>query len=153
MLSKLNHHDGDSTLTNLTACCTSTKAYFLAKRDVPVILVDPVGIAPAASAKAGGLLARDWRDGTALEELQQKGFDLHQELADELGSETIQYRRLTCAAVAVDEDRAVQKPPSRKLKDVEWVPGAALGLFGPTRHGTNVLFLPFASLCEMVGNV
>jgi len=107
-------------------------AYFLAKRDVPVILVDPVGIAPAASAKAGGLLARDWRDGTALEELQQKGFDLHQELADELGSETIQYRRLTCAAVAVDEDRAVQKPPSRKLKDVEWVD---LGVCGSTIMG------------------
>lgn len=96
-------------------------AYYLAKRQVSVVLVDPVGISPAASGKAGGFLARDWRDGTHLQQLQRLGFDLHQELAEDLGSERIGYRRLTCAEVSVDEDHPGKKPPSRKMKDVEWV--------------------------------
>ena len=79
-------------------------AYFLAKRNVPVILVDPVGIAPGASSKAGGFLAKDWRDGTPLEEIQQQGFYLHQEIANELGEERIGYRRLTCVSVAIQEN-------------------------------------------------
>ena len=33
-------------------------------------LMDPVGIAPGASGKAGGFLARDWKEGTTLEQLQ-----------------------------------------------------------------------------------
>jgi hypothetical protein len=50
-----------------------------------ITVIDPVGcIAPCASGKAGGLLAKNWRDGTPLEELQRAGFDLHQELANEL---------------------------------------------------------------------
>jgi len=102
-------------------------AYYLAQRDVPVVLIDPVGISPAASAKAGGFLARDWRDGTPLEQLQRTGFDLHQELADHLGPARIDYRRLTCAAVAVDEVRAVHKPPSKKMQDVEWVDRGVTG--------------------------
>jgi glycine/D-amino acid oxidase-like deaminating enzyme len=105
-------------------------AYFLAKKyDMPVTLVDPVGIAPGASGKAGGFLARDWRDGTPLQDLQRQGFELHQEIADELLQNEdasdipgIDYRRLTCAAVAIDESaETVQKPRSKKLKDVEWV--------------------------------
>mmetsp|Transcript_10550 Transcript_10550/g.16219 ORF Transcript_10550/g.16219 Transcript_10550/m.16219 type:complete len:371 (+) Transcript_10550:88-1200(+) len=101
-------------------------AYYLAKRSVPVTLIDPVGIAPAASAKAGGFLARDWRDGTPLEELHRTSFDLHEDLAKEFGTEKIDYRRLTCAAVAVDGG-AVQKPSGRKMKDVEWVDVGVMG--------------------------
>jgi glycine/D-amino acid oxidase-like deaminating enzyme len=103
-------------------------AYFLARNyNMPVILVDPVGIAPGASGKAGGLLARDWRDGTPLQEIQRQGFDLHQDLANELqklqsNPKEIDYRRLTCAAVAIDESaEIVRKPRSKKLKDIEWV--------------------------------
>jgi glycine/D-amino acid oxidase-like deaminating enzyme len=103
-------------------------AYFLAKNyDQPVTLIDPVGIAPGASGKAGGFLARDWRDGTPLQEMQRRGFDLHQEIAKEMeqqeDSDDIDYRRLTCLAVTIDEstETSVQKPRSKKLKDVEWV--------------------------------
>ncbi|KAL3939748.1 MAG: hypothetical protein SGARI_001257 [Bacillariaceae sp.] len=103
-------------------------AYFLAKNyDQPVTLIDPVGIAPGASGKAGGFLARDWRDGTPLQEMQRRGFDLHQEIANEMEQqddiESIDYRRLTCSAVMIDEsiDKTVGKPRSKKLKDVEWV--------------------------------
>jgi len=78
-------------------------AYYIAKSqpDVSVILVDPVGIAPGASSKAGGFLAKEWRDGTPLESMQRLGFELHQQLADDLGSDRIGYRRLTCHSVGV----------------------------------------------------
>jgi len=130
-----------------------------------ITLIDPTGkVGSCASGKAGGFLARDWRDGTLLQDLQRCGFDLHQQLADEFaafgtvdgtddGSSTrstshpTDYRRLTCAAVAVDEvgdnesdnennnnyesdgptttiqqrQRKPNKPPSKKLVDLEWV--------------------------------
>eukprot|EP00957_Ditylum_brightwellii_P110045 8394060-Ditylum_brightwellii.AAC.2 len=79
-------------------------SYFLAKEhDTSVTLIDPKGIAPGASSKAGGFLARQWRDDTPLEPMHQLG-------------------RLTCSAVAIDETqtRKVQKPPSKKLEGVEW---------------------------------
>lgn len=105
-------------------------AYFLAKQQHPqekVTLIDPVGIAPCASGKAGGFLARDWRDGTPLEELQQKGFDLHQEIANEFGYDQIDYRRLTCKAVSIDERRSAKKPSNRKSKTLEWVDKGVIG--------------------------
>jgi glycine/D-amino acid oxidase-like deaminating enzyme len=102
-------------------------AYFLAKRNVPATLIDPVGIAPGASGKAGGFLARDWRDGTPLEQLQRKGFDLHQEIANELDPSKIDYRRLTCKAVSIDETQATKKPSNRKSKTLEWVDKGVIG--------------------------
>ena len=96
-------------------------------------LVDPTGkVGSCASGKAGGFLARDWRNGTPLQELQQTGFAMHEQLAKALGSDIVDYRRLTCAAVAVDESeededqdvtkrRVPNKPPSKKLIDLEWV--------------------------------
>ena len=54
-----------------------------------VTLVDPVGLCPAASSKAGGFLAQTWRDGTSEEELHRLGFDLHEQLASDLGAEKI----------------------------------------------------------------
>jgi glycine/D-amino acid oxidase-like deaminating enzyme len=153
-------------------------AYFLAKRNIPVTMIDPVGLAPGASGKAGGFLAKEWRDGTPLEDLQRLGFDLHQEIANELlllndnddndnnkinddnddddnnidkdrssTRNTIDYRRLTCAAVTIDESRAVQKPPSRKLKDVEWVDKGVLGSV-PMGNEENIAQVHPRKLCE-----
>jgi glycine/D-amino acid oxidase-like deaminating enzyme len=102
-------------------------AYFLAKRNIPVTLVDPVGVAPGASSKAGGFLAKEWRDDTLLEEIQRKGFDLHQEIANELGPEKVDYRRLTCMAVAIDETKLVVKPTSRKARALEWADKGVIG--------------------------
>lgn len=105
-------------------------SYFLAKEhDISCTLIDPKGIAPGASSKAGGFLASRWRDETELEEMQRLGFDLHQEIANDLGASNIDYRRLTCSAVAIDESqtRKVQKPPSKKLESVEWVDRAVVG--------------------------
>lgn len=102
-------------------------AYYLAKRhSLPCTIVDPVGIAPAASGKAGGFLARDWSDGSPLQELQRRSFNLHAEQAAHLGAERIDYRRLSCVSVACGEAGG-GKPKGQKLKGVEWADIDALG--------------------------
>ena len=92
-------------------------AYYLTGDYAPaaasVTLVDPAGSCPAASAKAGGFLARDWRDRSPMEALQRLGFALHEELARELDGSGVDedgrvvnrqtdYRRLRCKGAAVD---------------------------------------------------
>jgi glycine/D-amino acid oxidase-like deaminating enzyme len=104
---------------------TST-AYFLAQNhDVTAItLIDVTGqVAPAASGKAGGFLALDWNDGTATGPLTHRSFTLHQELSDRFGADTIQYRRLTCAAISASTSGV--KPKAAKLQTVEWAAGGA----------------------------
>jgi glycine/D-amino acid oxidase-like deaminating enzyme len=68
-------------------------AYFLSRRGIKPIVVERVGVACAASGKAGGFLARHWCDGTPLQQLARHSFDLHAELA-ERGSGDWGYRRL-----------------------------------------------------------
>ena len=68
-------------------------AYFLSLRRVEVALVERTGIACAASGKSGGFLALDWCDGTPLQGLARRSFDLHAELAREVGADW-GYRRL-----------------------------------------------------------
>jgi glycine/D-amino acid oxidase-like deaminating enzyme len=68
-------------------------AYFLSLRGIRATIIERTGIACAASGKSGGFLARDWCDGTALQFLACRSFDLHAELADRLGSNW-GYRRL-----------------------------------------------------------
>lgn len=72
---------------------TST-AYFLAARGANVTVVERRGVACAASGKSGGFLALDWCDGTPLEALARRSFDLHAELAGK-SDEDWGYRRLT----------------------------------------------------------
>src|SRR5882672_1503889 len=68
-------------------------AYFLSCRGVDATVIERTGVACAASGKSGGFLARDWCDGTPLQELARRSFDLHAELADELGGDW-GYRRM-----------------------------------------------------------
>eukprot|EP00559_Dactyliosolen_fragilissimus_P004289 CAMPEP_0184866646 /NCGR_PEP_ID=MMETSP0580-20130426/23126_1 /TAXON_ID=1118495 /ORGANISM="Dactyliosolen fragilissimus" /LENGTH=413 /DNA_ID=CAMNT_0027366439 /DNA_START=154 /DNA_END=1395 /DNA_ORIENTATION=+ len=103
---------------------TST-AYYLHKNHGSMIssitVVDPTGsVAPAASGKAGGFLALDWNDGSPLGPLARRSFALHDELSKSLGSDKIQYRRLTCASVSVREknDLKKNKPGGRKLENL-----------------------------------
>ena len=56
-------------------------AYFLGLRGIAATVVERTGVACAASGKSGGFLARDWCDGTPLEALTRRSFDLHAELA------------------------------------------------------------------------
>jgi len=98
-------------------------AYYLQKNHgiQSVTLIDPSGeIAPAASGKAGGFLALDWNDQTYTEQLTRRSFSLHQELADALGAFSIQYRRLTCAAVNVNPQVKMARPKGKKMQGVQW---------------------------------
>ena len=69
-------------------------AYFLSRRGAKPILVERTGIACAASGKSGGFLARHWCDGTPLQQLARRSFDLHAELAEQ-SSEDWGYRLVT----------------------------------------------------------
>jgi glycine/D-amino acid oxidase-like deaminating enzyme len=69
-------------------------AYFLSRRGASPIVVEPVGIACAASGKSGGFLALDWCDGTPLQALARRSFSLHAALAEEVGTDW-GYRRVT----------------------------------------------------------
>ena len=69
-------------------------AYRLASRGADVILIERTAIACAASGKSGGFLAMDWCDGTPLMQLARRSFQLHAELAEELGGQW-GYRRMT----------------------------------------------------------
>lgn len=97
-------------------------SYYLAKNfGVRSTVVDPTGrIAPAASGKAGGFLALDWNDWSPVGPLARRSFALHQELANTLGADKIEYRRLTCAAISVNPALA-SKPAGKKLTGIEWV--------------------------------
>ncbi|MGD9615728.1 MAG: NAD(P)/FAD-dependent oxidoreductase [Alphaproteobacteria bacterium] len=68
-------------------------AYFLSRRGIRATVIERTGIACAASGKSGGFLARDWCDGTPLQDLARHSFDLHAELAERLGNDW-GYRRL-----------------------------------------------------------
>jgi glycine/D-amino acid oxidase-like deaminating enzyme len=121
----------------------TTTAYYLAKEfGIASILVDPTGtIAPAASGKAGGFLALDWNDYSPVGPLSRRSFSLHQDLAETLGAEQIQYRRLTCASIVAAAAMATPttttttttsssssssstRPKGKKLEGVEWVDSA-----------------------------
>ena len=45
-------------------------------------MIERTGVACAASGKSGGFLARDWCDGTPVQALARRSFDLHAELAE-----------------------------------------------------------------------
>ena len=72
-------------------------AYFLGCRGVAATVIERTGLACAASGKAGGFLALDWCDGTPLEALARRSFELHARLAAEIGGDW-GYRRLTAYA-------------------------------------------------------
>jgi glycine/D-amino acid oxidase-like deaminating enzyme len=61
-------------------------AYFLSKRGAAPVVIERHEVAGQASGKSGGFLARDWCRGTPLDRLARRSFDLHAELAAELGN-------------------------------------------------------------------
>lgn len=99
-------------------------AYYLSENHaMPSTIIDPVGIAPAASGKAGGFLASTWSDYIAsVGPLQRRSFVLHEMLGEKYGDVT-DYRKMTCSTVMVNDnanDGGNSKPSSKKLKGLEW---------------------------------
>ncbi len=72
-------------------------AYYLSRRGLNPVIIERTGLANAASGKSGGFLARDWCDGTPLQMLARRSFDLHARLADEIAGDW-GYRRMTTYA-------------------------------------------------------
>ena len=61
-------------------------AYFLSRRGAHPIVIERHAVAGAASGKSGGFLALDWCRGSPLDRLARRSFQLHAELAAELGN-------------------------------------------------------------------
>jgi glycine/D-amino acid oxidase-like deaminating enzyme len=91
-------------------------AYFLGLRGIAATVVERTGIACAASGKSGGFLARDWCDGTPLDALARRSFNLHAELADRLGNDW-GYRRVTTLGGVGGHGRL----PRRSGAEVGWL--------------------------------
>ena len=68
-------------------------AYFLSRRGAQPIVVERHAVGGAASGKSGGFLAYDWCRGQPVDRLARRSFQLHAELAEELGNPW-GYRRL-----------------------------------------------------------
>ena len=77
--------------------------YYLAKRGVRCTVVERCSPACAASGKAGGFLARDWCDQNELGPLARLSYDLHAQLASELGAKVIDYRQVDALSVLLRE--------------------------------------------------
>ena len=92
-------------------------AYFLGRRGVKATVIEGTGVACAASGKSGGFLARDWCDGSPLNALARRSFDLHAQMAEEAPGEW-GYRRLDTYG-----GFASQQGSSRRFRsayDLDW---------------------------------
>jgi len=94
------------------------------KKPASVTLLERCEIACAASGKAGGFLASDWCNRSALGPLTRKSFQLHAQLAEELT--TYSYRRLDTLALSASERRPKthKKPNDKQIP--EWVDGTVV---------------------------
>ena len=98
-------------------------AYFLARRNIQVTLVERSGVACAASGKSGGFLALDWCDDSPLEALARRSFALHTQLARELGTD-YGYRRVDTFMLAAHERRALGG--GHRVPAPAWLDGAGV---------------------------
>jgi glycine/D-amino acid oxidase-like deaminating enzyme len=92
-------------------------AYYLGRHGIAATVIERSGVACAASGKSGGFLARDWCDGTPLQPLARRSFDLHAELAARLGN-CWGYRRLITWGGVGGHGRE-----QRGATDIAWLSG------------------------------
>jgi glycine/D-amino acid oxidase-like deaminating enzyme len=83
-------------------------AYFLGRLGARPIVVERTGVACAASGKSGGFLALDWCDGTPLEQLARRSFELHAELAQRIDMDW-GYRRMVTYSGSASEHQNAQR--------------------------------------------
>ena len=81
-------------------------AYFLSCLGARPIVVESTGVACAASGKSGGFLALDWCDGTPLEQLARRSFELHAELAQRIDMDWGYRRMVTYSGSASEHQNA-----------------------------------------------
>ena len=83
-------------------------AYFLSCLGARPIVVECTGVACAASGKSGGFLALDWCDGTPLEQLARRSFELHAELAGKIDRDW-GYRRMVTYSGSASEHHSTRR--------------------------------------------
>lgn len=85
-------------------------AHYLASAGARVTVVEPVGVACAASGRAGGFLALDWCDHSPVRDLARRSFELHASLAASLdGAARYGYRRVPTRSLSADPRQVVAK--------------------------------------------
>jgi glycine/D-amino acid oxidase-like deaminating enzyme len=97
--------------------------YALSQRGVTVTIVERWRPGGAASGKSGGFLARDWCDGTPVEALARRSFDLHAEWAEALGN-PYGYRRVDTFGAVMSARRALAGGGLRNVAD--WLSNDAI---------------------------
>lgn len=107
-------------------------------------MVDRSGLAPAASGRAGGFLALDWNDTTALGPLARRSFDLHRELAAELDADYGHRPVETLMAVGSESGLPTGAPDSGSPS---WLDGSVLVRGAIGTHDTTAQIDP-RRFCE-----
>ena len=101
------------------------------------------------SPQAGGFLALDWNDHSPTGPLTRASFALHETLAAELeaAGHAVDYRRLSCEAVAASGATASGAMQQRKLSGIEW---ADINVVGSRNLGTEATIAQVhpKKLCE-----
>jgi len=112
-------------------------AFFLARRGAEVTVIERASVACAASGKSGGFLALDWCDGSPLEPLARRSFELHAELDDTLDADW-GYRRLDTFGLLASDSRDFSG--YRQLPTPDWLGGetAIHGQLGTPRSTAQV---------------
>jgi len=98
-------------------------AYFLARRGVPVTVLERTAVACGASGKSGGFLALDWCDDSPLGPLARASFAIHAELAKTLGTD-YGYRRMDTFMMAAREEGAVRG--GHRVTPPRWIDGSGI---------------------------
>jgi glycine/D-amino acid oxidase-like deaminating enzyme len=87
-------------------------AYYSSRRGAQAIVIERHEVAGAASGKSGGFLALDWCRGSSLDQLARRSFELHADLAAELGNPW-SYRRLATYGGYADQRDTAHGPCQR----------------------------------------
>jgi len=97
----------------------ASTAYYLSQKGVQPLVIEACTPACSSSGKAGGFLALNWCDGSAVGPLARKSYHLHAELAESLGIDC-GYRTVRTHSVAVRPGRA---PKNKRINPAlpDWV--------------------------------
>lgn len=97
----------------------SSSLYYLSQVKSPLrltLIEESPHLAPAASGKSGGFLAKDWH-GSDTADLADLSYRLHRELAEKDGGRKWGYRNVETYSIGFDDSKIKSKCPS----DIDWL--------------------------------
>jgi glycine/D-amino acid oxidase-like deaminating enzyme len=80
----------------------------------PIVILEAMHPAAAASGKGGGFMARSWGDGSPTQELHRQAFDMYQDLATTIGCTS--YRTIPVLSVSPDNNSSTKSTPQPATK-------------------------------------